>query len=206
MNDKSKLLETFRTNLRAAAKPIGVRVAPMPREGAGAFRVTAMDDDNLDLNLYFTVRWDDAGLVRFDDESFQLKNLAVANLRKHILKRLAVKRANRAEAALEDAKDTAGHRAEESMARFITTELHGFKHNTRDDSDLDYHVWRNDRGFFKLAYVHVTGTVNAFEFEYNIEFDFAVNPRTGDLKIKGEFDAKTSAEILRTMSAILSMN
>jgi len=130
----------------------------------------------------------------------------VANLKKHLIKRLAKRRADLSAQALDDAKDNAGAAAEESMAKTITKLLPAsMKHidPAKDDNALS-HTWRSERGEFRLVYVHVTGTVNSFQFEYNVEYKFAAG-LTRDIKLEGEFDVQNSRDMETMLRGILSL-
>ena len=209
MNDNSKTqnFRNFKTSLHAAARDLALKVVPTPRDGPTSFRLEAGDSENVYVELTFVQHYDgDTPKLAFGNESTSLSNLSVANLKKHLIKRLAKRRADLSAQALDDAKDNAGAAAEESMAKTITKLLPAsMKHidPAKDDNALS-HTWRSERGEFRLVYVHVTGTVNSFQFEYNVEYKFAAG-LTRDIKLEGEFDVTNSRDMQTMLSGILSL-
>lgn len=202
MNDKSKTIRNVLKTIAAAAATVNAKLVDLSREPNGV-RIVDKLNPKVEIEARAYIQFDTVPAVTFDSDRNPITNISKANLAKHILKRLAKRGQDLQDMALEDDKDAASSAAEDSMAKTLTATFRAFKPGT---SDIDSPMWRNDRGWFKLAYIHVTGTVNSFVMEYNIEFDFVVNPSTADIHIKGEFDAKTSDEIIRTIRGILALN
>lgn len=209
MNENSKLqnFRNFKTSLHAAARVLALKVAATPRNGPTSFRVTAMDNEAIDIELTFVQHYDgDTPKLAFGNESTSLSNLSLANIKKHLIKRLAKRRADLSAQVLDDAKDAAGSKAEEAMAKHMTAFLpKSMKHidPAKDDNAIS-HTWRSERGEFRLVYVHVLGTVNSFSFEYNVEYKFAAG-LTRDIKLEGEFDVTNSRDMETMLSGILQL-
>jgi len=209
MNETSKLAayRTFKTNLMAVAAQIGAKAVRKPREGEGVFRVEALDDENVNIEITYTNYESNGGPALYIGPSLRqrkLTNLTPANLKKHLIAHLSASRKMRAEIALDEAKDDYSAKAEKRMVEFLNTELEpaGFKPGT---TDIDTPVWRSERGWFKLAYIHVTGTVGSFRAEYNVEYDLKTGPGR-EIHVRGEFDAVTSAQIARTIAALRAID
>src|SRR5512143_133540 len=208
MNEsKTQNFRNFKTSLHAAARVLALKVVATPRNGPTSFRVTAMDNEAVDIELTFVQHYDgDQPKLHFGNESTSLTNLSLANIKSHLVKRIAKRRADLAAQALEDAKDNAGADAEEAMAKSITKFLPGtMKHidPAKDDNAIS-HTWRSERGEFRLVYVHVTGTVNSFEFEYNVEYKFRAR-LTRDIKLEGEFDVTGTRDMETMLAGILQL-
>lgn len=209
MNEQSKLEQyrTFKTNLLAVAAQIGATATRKPREGEGVWRVTAMDNAAVDVEITYTHYEYNGGPALYvgpGSKQKKLTNLTAANLKKHLIKHLSAKRKDLAEWALDEAKDDYSAKAEKRMVEFLNTELEpaGFKPGT---TDIDSPIWRSERGWFKLAYIHVTGTVGSFTATYNIEYDLKTGPGR-EIHVRGEFDAVTSAQVARTIAALRAID
>lgn len=208
MNEsKTQNFRNFKTSLHAAARALALKVVATPRNGPTSFRVTAMDNEAIDIELTFVQHYDgDQPKLAFDNESTSLSNLSLANIKKHLIKRIAKRRADLSAQALEDAKDNAGSAAEDAMAKHITKFLPGtmkYIDPAKDDNAIS-HTWRSERGEFRLAYVHVTGTVNSFSFEYNVEYKFRAG-LTRDIKLEGEFDVTGTRDMETMLAGILQL-
>lgn len=85
-----------------------------------------------------------------------------------------------------------------SIADLLTTELvsSGFKLVKTNSSTPE---WRSERGWFKLTYTRI----NLTSLSYNIQYDLKPNH---ELRVRGEFDAVTSAQVIRTLCALLTIN
>lgn len=209
MNEISKLesYRTFKTNLLAVAAQIGAVATRKPREGDGVWRVAAMDNAAVEVEITYTNYPYNNGPALYIGSSMRQKkltNLTPANLKKHLIKHLSAKRKDLAEWALDEAKDDYSAKAEKRMVEFLNTELEpaGFKPGT---TDIDSPEWRSERGWFKLAYIHVTGTVGSFTATYNIEYDLKTGPGR-EIHVRGEFDAVTSAQVARTIAALRAID
>ncbi len=206
MNEISKLesYRTFKTNLLAVVAQIGAVATRKPREGAGVWFITAMDNAAIKVEITYTDYEYNNGPALYIGGGMRQKkltNLTAPNLKKHLLKHLTAARADFNANMLEDAKDDYSATAEKRMAEFIDTLLPdhtGFKRGT---SDIDNPIWRSERGWFKLAYVHITGTVGSFRASYNIEYDLKTGPGR-EIHVRGEFDAVTSAQVARTIDSL----
>ena len=207
MNETSKaeIYRNFKTTLLAVAAQIGAVATRKPSEGAGVWHITAMDDKAIKVEITYT-HYDYNGdapalYVGPGMRQKKLTNLTAPNLKKHLIKHLSAARSERAEIALQDAQDDYSATAEKRMAEFIDTLLPDYTGFKRGTSDIDNPVWESERGWFKLAHVHVIGTVGKFETTYNIEYDLHTGPGR-EIHVRGEFDAVTSAQVARTIDAI----
>lgn len=196
----------FKHSLLTAVADIGAKATPQPRVGKGAFSIEMLDDSKVELSLTYTGFYTSSPTVQFDGDTASVTNLSAENLKKHLLKRVAARKAHLAERELDDARDKAGQKAEDAMAKTLMTEfqaefqvLSDFKHRV---DDMDNHIWEGDHSVFKLAYVNVTGTPGNFEFEYNFEFDLRVCAGR-EVHLQGEFDAKTPMQIVLTIHRLI---
>lgn len=208
VSDKIKNLRLFKSNLFAAVAALGATAKYRPKDSPGSWRITAGDNENVYVDLIYT-DYDYHGyptLYFTSNSRVMVSNLTSANLKKHLIKHLAKRRADLSAQALDDAKDDAGSKAEEAMAKSITAFLpKSMKHidPAHDDNEIS-HIWRSERGQFRLAYIHVTGTVNSFEFEYNVEYKFAAG-LTRDIKLEGEFEVTNTRDMETMLSGILQL-
>lgn len=207
VSDKIKNVRLFKSNLLAAVAALGATAKYRPKDSPGSWRITAGDSENVYVDLIYT-DYDYHGkpMLYFASNSrVMVSNLTSANLKKHLIKHIAKRRADLAANALDDAKQDAGNAAEEAMAKHMTAFLpKSMKHiDPAHDNNEISHIWRSERGQFRLAYIHVTGTVNSFAFEYNVEYKFAAG-LTRDIKLEGEFEVTNSRDMETMLRAILS--
>lgn len=205
MNEISNVTayRNFRNNLEAIASRLNAKAIRKPKEGSGVWHIVANDNKEVYIELTYTHYAHQSTptvYVGAWNQQRKLSNLTIDNLKKHIAKHLEAKRVQAAEIAIEDAKQDAMAAAEDAMAKKI--EIHGFEHK---QDEMDTHRWESERGWFKLTFVHVTGTPGSFEYEYNFEYDLRTGPGR-EIHLKGEFDAVTSAQINRTIDALRAID
>ena len=208
VSDKIKNVRLFKANLMAAVADLGATAKYRPKDSPGSWRITAGDNEDVYVDLIYT-DYDYHGkpMLYFTSNSrVMVSNLTSANLKKHLIKHIAKRRADLSAQALDDAKDAASAKAEESMAKTMTEILpRSMTHidPAKSDSEIS-HIWKNERGQVRLAYVHVTGTVNSFEFEYNVEYNFRAG-LTRDIKLEGEFEVTNSRDMETMLRGILQL-
>lgn len=210
MNATSKLTQfrEFRANLNAVVTALGATAVHTARMDDGVFNVFLKANPNVNFDITYTnYHYHGAPRLYIDRVGrgqAMLKNLTVANLTKHLGARIDDAKRYVDEMAEDDRIDKLTYKAEKQMAQTLDTQLalDHYGNFTASTNHADYRVWKNAKGWIKLAYVSGKRVDGVDTITYNFDYEFSHGSLT---QFKGEFDATELAGVLRAVHALNSL-